>query len=597
MVAKIILVLPYGQIRKELNKMTLAEGTRIDGRYTIQKLIGEGGMANVYLAMDIILNREVAIKILHEQLAKQERFIERFRREAEAVASIIHPNVVEIYDVGQYDNCYFIVMELLEGQTLKEYVKDKGTLSVSETLTIMKQVCEGVDVAHKLGIVHRDLKPQNIFIREDGLIKIMDFGIAYQQDASPLTQTNAVMGSVHYLSPEQAKGESATIQTDIYSLGIVMYEMLTGSVPYTGDSAVNIVLRHLRETVPYVSEKNEHVPQSVENIIIRATAKNPDDRYHSLADMRYDLDTALNVERMNEPRVYFENYEDEDTKREIELLENSGEFATQEQTLVSETEAENKGKLSKKKLAIIISAVVAAVVVIGSFVFYGLANSKVTEMPDIINKTVEEAKTLLTEKELKLGTLEEVASDTVAAGKIVSADKQASEKLDKGTTINVKVSKGKVVTLENYVGKNIDEVKASLDGLGIKYKVEMKEPSGSEEDGTILAQSMTEGQEFLLAKDTVVLTVAQKEEFALADLVGYTQAAANGYATENGLELQIEYEYSDDVPAGTVIRMSDYWPNRKVKKGDTISIVVSKGKDPEKEKPEPPTTTSPQVDD
>jgi len=577
--------------------MTLAEGTRIDGRYTIQKLIGEGGMANVYLAMDIILNREVAIKILHEQLAKQERFIERFRREAEAVASIIHPNVVEIYDVGQYDNCYFIVMELLEGQTLKEYVKDKGTLSVSETLTIMKQVCEGVDVAHKLGIVHRDLKPQNIFIREDGLIKIMDFGIAYQQDASPLTQTNAVMGSVHYLSPEQAKGESATIQTDIYSLGIVMYEMLTGSVPYTGDSAVNIVLRHLRETVPYVSEKNEHVPQSVENIIIRATAKNPDDRYHSLADMRYDLDTALNVERMNEPRVYFENYEDEDTKREIELLENSGEFATQEQTLVSETEAENKGKLSKKKLAIIISAVVAAVVVIGSFVFYGLANSKVTEMPDIINKTVEEAKTLLTEKELKLGTLEEVASDTVAAGKIVSADKQASEKLDKGTTINVKVSKGKVVTLENYVGKNIDEVKASLDGLGIKYKVEMKEPSGSEEDGTILAQSMTEGQEFLLAKDTVVLTVAQKEEFALADLVGYTQAAANGYATENGLELQIEYEYSDDVPAGTVIRMSDYWPNRKVKKGDTISIVVSKGKDPEKEKPEPPTTTSPQVDD
>ena len=577
--------------------MTLAEGTRIDGRYTIQKLIGEGGMANVYLAMDIILNREVAIKILHEQLAKQERFIERFRREAEAVASIIHPNVVEIYDVGQYDNCYFIVMELLEGQTLKEYVKDKGTLSVSETLTIMKQVCEGVDVAHKLGIVHRDLKPQNIFIREDGLIKIMDFGIAYQQDASPLTQTNAVMGSVHYLSPEQAKGESATIQTDIYSLGIVMYEMLTGSVPYTGDSAVNIVLRHLRETVPYVSEKNEHVPQSVENIIIRATAKNPDDRYHSLADMRYDLDTALNVERMNEPRVYFENYEDEDTKREIELLENSGEFATQEQTLVSETEAENKGKLSKKKLAIIISAVVAAVVVIGSFVFYGLANSKVTEMPDIINKTVEEAKTLLTEKELKLGTLEEVASDTVAAGKIVSADKQASEKLDKGTTINVKVSKGKVVTLENYVGKNIDEVKASLDGLGIKYKVEMKEPSGSEEDGTILAQSMPEGQEFLLAKDTVVLTVAQKEEFALADLVGYTQAAANGYATENGLELQIEYEYSDDVPAGTVIRMSDYWPNRKVKKGDTISIVVSKGKDPEKEKPEPPTTTSPQVDD
>lgn len=557
--------------------MLLTEGIKIDGRYIVQKLIGEGGMANVYLANDIILNRPVAVKVLHEQLAKQERFIERFRREAEAVASLVHPNIVEIYDVGQYDNCYFIVMELLEGKTLKEYVKEKHQLGVSETITIMKQVCEGVDVAHRHGIVHRDLKPQNIFIREDGLIKIMDFGIAYQQDASPLTQTNAVMGSVHYLSPEQAKGEPATIQTDIYSLGIVMYECLTGVVPFTGDSAVNIVLRHLRESVPYVSEKNEHVPQSVENIIICATAKNPDDRYHSLSEMRYDLDTALNVERMNEPRVYFEPYDEGVTEAEIELLEHSGEYASEDYTAEI---TPPKKPLNKKKVAIIASASVLALILIIWGVLAGVANNKMTVMPDITGKTLEEATVVLTDNDLKLGTFTSVAHDTIEYGKIISTDQAANEKIAKGTAVTGTVSKGKVVTLNNYVSKNIDEVKAELDALGVKYTIETKDPSGDEEDGTILSQSMAENKEFIISKDALVLTVAQRETFVLADLRGYTQAEAKGYADQKGLILEAVYEYSDDVPAGTVIRIDGYWPDKPVKKGDTIVIVVSQGPEP-----------------
>jgi serine/threonine-protein kinase len=572
--------------------MVITEGTKIDGRYIIQKLIGEGGMANVYLAKDIILNRFVAVKVLHEQLAKQDRFIERFRREAEAVSSIIHPNVVEIYDVGQYENCYFIVMELLEGQTLKEYIKEKQFLSVSETISIMKQVCDGVDVAHKQGIVHRDLKPQNIFIRKDGVIKIMDFGIAYQQDASPLTQTNAVMGSVHYLAPEQAKGENASIQTDIYSLGIVMYEMLTGSVPYTGDSAVNIVLRHLRETVPYVSEKNEHVPQSVENIIIRATAKNPADRYHSMAEMRHDLDTALNVERMNEPRVYFDVYEDEATQKEIELLENTGEMDEDAYRTTTEYIPPER-KLNQRKIMIIVGAVLTVLILAGTSLYLSLSGKNLVAMPDIENKTIAEANQILVDHKLKLGEQKEVYSETIEVGRIVATSVPKNSEVAVDTVVNVDVSKGKAFKLGNYVGRDIDSVRTELKNLDIMVSVEEQEPDHSgQKDGLIVAQNPKADQPFNIENDTLKLTVIRRKEFQLSNLAGFDEAAARGYATENGLEIVVVYEFSESVASGKVIQIKDYYPNKLVKRGDTITIMVSKGSEGPKvpPKPTPPPT-------
>jgi len=573
--------------------MVISEGTKIDGRYVVQKLIGEGGMANVYLAKDIILNRFVAVKILHEQLAKQDRFIERFRREAEAVSSIIHPNVVEIYDVGQYENCYFIVMEFLEGQTLKEYIKEKKFLSVSETISIMKQVCDGVDVAHKQGIVHRDLKPQNIFIRRDGVIKIMDFGIAYQQDASPLTQTNAVMGSVHYLAPEQAKGESASIQTDIYSLGIVMYEMLTGHVPYTGDSAVNIVLRHLRETVPYVSEKNEHVPQSVENIIIRATAKNPSDRYHSMDEMRHDLDTALNVERMNEPRIYFDAYEDEATEKEIELLEKTNEVDDVASRTTTEYKPESR-KLNQKKLMMVIGVVLTVLILAGTSLYLAFSGGK-TDVPDLVNKTIPEAEKILMEKKLKIGNKTEVNSETVEVGHIISTNPLAATQVQVGSAVDIVVSKGKEFKLDDYVGRNIDTIKVELKNLDIKYKVEYREPTtNNQEDGEIVEQTPNAGTIFDISKDTVTFTVIERKNFSLSDLSGYDEAAARGYADENGLIITVDYAYNDTVASGKVIGIEGYYPNKSVKRGDAIKIIVSKGKDPTKV---PPTPTPPPNED
>ncbi|GBU10565.1 serine/threonine protein kinase [Erysipelotrichaceae bacterium] len=559
--------------------MEIKAGMKIDNRYQVVELIGEGGMANVYLAEDIILMRPVAVKVLHEALAKQERFVERFRREAEAVASLIHPHIVEIYDVGEQDSMYFIVMELLEGKTLKEYVRQKHFLSVSETISIMRQACQAVELAHKNGIIHRDLKPQNIFIKEDGTIKIMDFGIAYQQEASPLTQTNAVMGSVHYLSPEQAKGENATVQTDIYSLGIVMYEMLTGDVPFTGESAVNIVLQHLREAIPYVSDSNMHIPQSVENIVIKATAKNAADRYKNLAEMKVDLDTCLNVERMNEPRIFFEPSEEE-----LEIPEVSSDV----------TESVSNIKPKKKKLVFLTGGL--AVLIIAILIFLGSFLNSDVLVPELVNKTEAEAKIALELAGLKLGKVESIPSDTVEIGKIIKADKEENTKVKKEETINITVSKGKQIKMPSITGIMQAEAEDILVNQGIKYKIIKGKPLNGEAEGIIINQSVAEGMNILISTDEVEITVAENEEIRLENLEGYFLSQAKSYASERQLELEITEDFSESVAENKIIFMPDYWPGKTVKIGDTIKVVVSKGPKPveiakpienEGEKPKP----------
>ena len=557
--------------------MEIKEGLKIDGRYRVQELIGEGGMANVYLAEDIILGRPVAVKVLHTQLAKQERFVERFRREAEAVASLIHPHIVEIYDVGEQEGTYFIVMELLEGKTLKEYVKLKHFLSVSETISIMKQASQAVELAHKNGIIHRDLKPQNIFVHDDGTIKIMDFGIAYQQEATPLTQTNAVMGSVHYLSPEQAKGENATEQTDIYSLGIVMYEMLTGSVPFSGDSAVNIVLQHLREEIPYVSDTNMHIPQSVENVVIRATAKNPDDRYKNLSEMQRDLDTCLNVDRMNEPRVYFEP------------MEETGAISTElEEEIVEE---EKKPFKLNKKNAIILGAAAVAVIVLITAIIMMFANGG-SVVPDVINKTKAEATSALEAVNLKVGTVTEVASDTVEFGRVISTDKAAGTKVEKDTKINLTISKGKIVKMPGLLGRQQAEAETALTSQNIQYELKKGPPTNGEADGTVIAQSVAEGKDVILATDKVVITIAENERIELQDFTGRWLEQAQNFADAHKLKLSVTDEYSDTVESGVIIRMPSYWSGRTMVAGETIEVVVSKGPKPAPVEPTKPNETT-----
>ena len=248
----------------------IMKGQKINDRYQIIKTIGEGGMANVYLAYDTILDRNVAVKVLRGDLATDEKFVRRFQREALSASSLSHPNIVEVYDVGEDNGSYYIVMEYIEGKHLKQLLKKRGNLTLTEVVDVMLQVTDGMSAAHDSYIIHRDIKPQNIMILENGLIKITDFGIAMALNSTQLTQTNSVMGSVHYLPPEQASGKGATIQSDVYSMGILMYELLTGTLPFRGDNAVEIALKHIKEPFPTVRDKVNNLPQSIENIIMRA---------------------------------------------------------------------------------------------------------------------------------------------------------------------------------------------------------------------------------------------------------------------------------------------------------------------------------------
>ena len=294
----------------------VVKGQKINERYEIIKLLGEGGMANVFLAEDIILGRKVAVKVLRGDLAGDEKFVRRFQREALAASSLGHPNIVEMYDVGEDNGDFYIVMEYVDGRNLKQLIKKRGALTFPEVIDIMLQLTDGLSHAHDAYIIHRDIKPQNILILENGLVKITDFGIAMALNNTQLTQTNSVMGSVHYLPPEQAAGKGSTIKSDVYALGILMYELLTGKLPFKGENAVEIALKHMKDPLPSLRRELNDVPQSLENVIIKASAKNPKNRYSSAREMHEDLKTVMDEDRLNEPRHIYKYLEHdlEDTK-------------------------------------------------------------------------------------------------------------------------------------------------------------------------------------------------------------------------------------------------------------------------------------------
>ena len=362
----------------------LTKGQKINDRYEIIKTIGEGGMANVYLAEDTILERKVAIKVLRGDLSNDEKFIRRFKREALSVSNLSHPNIVEVYDVGEEDGNYYIVMEYIEGKTLKQLLQKRGALTLTEVIDIMSQLTDGLAHAHEAYIIHRDIKPQNIMIEDNGRIKITDFGIAMALNSTQLTQTNSVMGSVHYLPPEQANGKGSTVKSDIYSLGILMYELLTGSVPFKGDTAVEIALKHMKEKIPSVRKQNPTIPQSVENIILKATAKNPKNRYDSVREMYNDLQTAL--ERDNEKRLVYEYPENdlEETKV-IAPIPKEPKKPVVDKPLDKEETTETddsilKEKDEKNKLPIILAGILLAFLIVLAVVYLLISNHDVKEV-------------------------------------------------------------------------------------------------------------------------------------------------------------------------------------------------------------------------
>lgn len=559
----------------------IIRGQKINDRYEIIRNIGEGGMANVYLALDTILDRKVAVKILRGDLATDEKFVRKFQREASAASTLDHPNIVGIYDVGEDDGNYYIVMEYIEGQTLKSLIKRRGSLTLPEVIDIMTQLTSGIAHAHEKGIIHRDIKPQNILILDDGLVKIADFGIAQALNSNELTQTNSVMGSVHYLPPEQANGTGSTYKSDIYSLGILMFELLIGKVPFKGENAVEIAIKQMKDPIPSVCDIKEDIPQSVENIILKATAKNPKNRYDSVEEMKYDIKTCLDEDKKMVPRIKFD-YPEFETDEEVSTLKTRArrnEELSEPENLVTEEEIKEEKKSNKKLTIILISLIALVVIILGIiFAMSRKNNVKTVEIPDVSSMTQEEAKEELEELGLKVVIKDDV-SETVEEGLVIKTSPRAGKNIKKGAEITVYIS-GKTDGVEviNYVGKDIDMVEKELTNKGIKVVKKEEEHEKDEKDvkeNVILEQDVEVGTT-LKKGDTITFTIPT---FVVTypDFVKevYTFEEVEKFCEENGCTVVKKEKESSTDKDGTIIYQSRE-AGTKVVKGASITITVSK---------------------
>ncbi len=560
----------------------IAKGQLINDRYEIEKLIGEGGMANVYLAQDTILDRKVAIKVLRGDLAGDDKFVRRFQREALSASSLSHPNIVEIYDVGEDEGNFYIVMEYIEGKTLKQLIKKRGVLTLPETIDIMLQLLDALSSAHDSYIIHRDIKPQNIMIKESGLVKITDFGIAMALNNAQLTQTNSVMGSVHYLPPEQASGKGSTIRSDIYSLGILMFEMLTGKMPFKGDSAVEIALKHMKEPLPSVKELNPVVPQSVENIILKAAAKNPKNRYRDVREMVDDIKTCLDENRENEEKIIFKYPETDfsDTRTVGKVKEEKKEL---EQKPVAKqiTEDEKIEKSNKKKTIIIASiiAIVALVLILAIIVIPKLTASKEVKVPDVYGMEISKAESMLKKNGFKIDSKKK-ASDDVDENLVIETEPAKNRYAKKGTVITIYYSSGsKKTEIEDYTGQNAYEVKAKLELLGLKVTIEEKEVNDSssykDKIQLVIDQSVKSGNK-LSQGESIVLYIP-KVLTTYPDMVtdGWSLSRATEYCEKYGLTIKVTYKETNDVEEGVVLAQSPK-AGEEVFENDTFKVVISK---------------------
>ena len=483
----------------------------IANRYLIKRKLGEGGMADVYLAHDSFLNREVAVKILRGKLSLDPVALLRFQREANAASRLNHPNIVEIYDVGEDEGQHFIVMEYIRGKTLKELIAARGAMDQQEALQIMDQLLAAIIEAHKNNIIHRDIKPQNILIKDDGTVKIADFGIATVSDAVQLTQTDTVLGSVHYLAPELARGEAASFQSDIYALGITLYEMLTGKAPYNGDTPVQIAMKHMREDIPSVRDFNPTVPQSLENVIIAATAKNKAHRTKMAVDMHQALKECLSDKHKNDSKLIFKA----DTLNDQTIT-------------IDQVSKMEKPKRRIGLLPALIGIGFMALVAFGIYGYIllsGIFNPAVelVTVPEVSGMTRDEAEdALLAEGITASGSIRYELTDDLASGLVVKTTPSAGTKIEKGSLVTLTLSKGMYFVVRDYVNQKLDEVEILLQDTKITIRVQY-DFNSTADDGTILVQEgLTVGQKIDPSVTyELKFTVAGKVSFNIPDLFGY----------------------------------------------------------------------------
>ena len=580
--------------------MLFTKGQLINDRYEIIKSIGEGGMANVYLAKDVFLDRKVAVKVLRGDLANDEKFIRRFQREAYAASSLSHPNIVEMYDVGEDNGTYYIVMEYIEGRTLKQLLKKRGSITPAEVVDIMLQLTDGIAVAHDKYIIHRDLKPQNIMISDDGKIKITDFGIAMALNSTQVTQTNSVMGSVHYLPPEQASGKGSTTKSDIYSMGIMMFELLTGKLPFKGENAVEIALKHMKDDIPSVRKINQNIPQSLENIIIKSTAKNPKNRYDDVKEMYNDLKVCLNEENLNQPPVVYKYPEHEVDEKESSLKEvkenNDNEKEVEEEPVVAKKIVkEEKEKASVSTFVIIFLSLVLIGGIAALFFLISplFAKDSDIKIPDVSNFSVVDAEKALVASGFKVKdeTIKE-HSDTIPEGMVIGTTPEAGRRKSKGYEITLIESLGKNTTyeIENYVGKNYIEVQTTLEKV-YKMQVEIKKKEIELTDDMdlqlIIDQDLKPGTKIVVDEENptkIVLYIPDAYD-QYPDFVaeGWTLEEIQEFAEKYELDFTVKYEETDEFPPGTVIKQSR---TGKIVNKATFFIVIAKKVETPVETPE-----------
>ena len=510
-------------------------------------------------------------------LANDEKFVRRFQREALSASSLSHPNIVAMYDVGEDNGLYYIVMEYVEGKTLKQLLKKRGSLTLSEAIDIMLQLTDGMAHAHDSYIVHRDLKPQNIMIQDDGQIKITDFGIAMALNSTQLTQTNSVMGSVHYLPPEQAAGKGTTIKSDIYSMGIIFYELLTGELPFKGDSAVEIALKQMKEPLPDVHKLNNDIPQSIENIILKSTAKNPKNRYDDAKSMHNDLLTALNDDRINEPPYvypYPENEVDETTKIMEPISDASNEGIA---TPITDEKTKKSNKL------IIALSIIAGVIVIALlavfFIIPAVTAEKDVKVPDVSGMTVSKAESTLEDAGLTVNSkIEEVSSEDVKKNRIIRTDPRSGSTVKEGTRVTLYKSTGvKTYTLENYTNMDVNEARELLEDMGLEVTTEEIDPDsttcGVIGQNLVISQSLDEGSE-VTSGDKITLTILKSITFP--DWYLQTPDVVTSWSNNACVTVTTEYQdVTDESMDGKIIAQSR--PNGStVRNNDSVTITIGR---------------------
>lgn len=566
-------------------------GKKLNGRYKIIGNIGSGGMANVFLAHDLILDREVAVKVLRFDFQNDKNAIRRFQREALAATELVHPNIVTVYDVGEEDGMQFLVMEYVKGMDLKRYIQTHYPVPYLQIVDIVQQILSAVALAHQHRIIHRDLKPQNILINEEGVVKITDFGIAIALSETSITQTNSMLGSVHYLSPEQARGSMATNQSDIYAIGIILYEMLTGKVPFDGESAVTIALKHFQDEIPSIRIYDKNVPQSLENVVLKATAKEQADRYKTADEMREDLSTALSPERLNEPR--WEPHALNDETRALTPITDEMIAEQPAEPAVTEPEVEEtadqkqeKPKKKRKKWWLILPIlVIVALLVIGGYFVFGGGRGDV-EIPKVSGDTETVAREKLEAAGLKVADkTEEIADDEIEEGNVVKTDPQEGTEVKKNSEITLYISSGtEKITLKNYEEKNFEDVKAELIKLGFSEDQIKEETKSSDAigEGLIISQSPDVGEKVSPKEDDITFVVSTgPESFAMEDYYGQRIEDVRAALTSKGVPTENIYEQSapSDEPVGTVINQAPGAGESVITSQTVITLTVSSGQE------------------